>query len=172
TRDFTPAGRQSLPTTRIKPAPEPPGPETPVLRGTAIAASTFEPGEGEISHAVDGDENTFWHSRWSSDAAQPPHFLTVDYGREIQIAEVIYVARMDMANGHVRDYEIYLSRDGQNWGEPAIKGRIPAEADEERIKLPAPVKARYLKLVVLNAQRNQPYATVAELSVVEAPTGQ
>jgi beta-galactosidase len=172
TRDLVAVGRQGTPQNRVKPDPETLAGAIPVIRGKAIAASTFEPGEGEIQHAVDGDESTFWHSRWNGEPAQPPHFLMVDFERDINVTAVNYVARADMENGRVRNYEIYLGNDGQNWGVAAVKGRIAPDAASERIRLPQPVKARYLKFVVLSEQRNQPYATVAELSVVEAGADQ
>ncbi len=171
-RDFIAFGRVGPPQNRNKPTPElhqrAAEPTRPAIRGKAIAASSFEPGEGEIHHAVDGDENTFWHSRWSGEPAQPPHFLTLDFGREVNVSAVNYVARVDMENGHIRDYEIYLSMDGQNWGAPAAKGSISPGAAKERILLSKPVKARFLKLVVLSEQLGQPFATVAEMSVEEA----
>ena len=80
--------------------------------------------EGEPSHAIDGDPDTFWHSRWSGEAARPPHFLAIDFNRQLDVAAVVYTARKDMANGHVKDYEIYLSNDGKDWGQPAAKGRL------------------------------------------------
>ena len=38
-------------------------------------ASSFQAGEGDPQHALDGDESTIWHTRWSGDAAKPPHRL-------------------------------------------------------------------------------------------------
>jgi len=166
-KDFAPVGRQSVPQERTKPefevvvAP-------PTIHGKAIAASSYEAGEGEIQHATDGDEDTFWHSRWSGVPAQPPHFLVVDYEREVNIAAIHYIARYGNDNGHVRDYEIYLSKDNENWGEPVLKGLISRDAQDETFELPKPTKARYLKFVALSEQRRQPFATIAELEVIEA----
>ena len=172
TKDFAPAGRQSVPQTRIKPVPENNAGRAAILHGKAMAASSFEPGEGEIGNAVDGNEATFWHSRWNGEPARAPHFLTVDYGREVRVAAVNYVARTEGENGRVRDYEIYFSQDGQTWGESGIKGSISGGALTEAIRLPQPTTARYLKFVVLSEQRNQAFASIAELSVTEAATPQ
>jgi len=167
---FTDVARQAMPTGRQRPAlPEPDTARSGPV-GKVIAASSFEPGEGDLEHAVDGDPGTFWHSRWSNDEAQPPHFLVIDYGHEVNIADVIYTARADGDNGHVRDYEIYLSNDGKEWNTPAVKGRIRRNAETETIHLPQPVPARYMKFVILNEQNGRPFATVAELEVVEART--
>jgi len=135
---------------------------------TVVSVSSFEPGEGEPAHAVDGDPDTFWHSRWSGAPAQPPHFLVIDFAKPLNVAAVTYAARKDSGNGHVKDYEIYLSDDAKTWGTPAAKGKFRQNALEQTIRLPQPIKARYLKFVALNEQNGQPFATVAELDVIEA----
>ena len=136
--------------------------------GKIVGASSYEPGEGNPEHAIDGDPETFWHTRWSSDEAKPPHFLIVDYGRELNMAGVTYTARADGENGHVKDYEIYLSNDGKAWNSPAATGSFRRGADAETIHFANPIEARYLKFVVLSEQRGRSFASVAELEVIEA----
>lgn len=125
--------------------------------------------EGEPANALDDNVSTFWHSQYSSDKVQPPHHLIIDFGKTLNVASVIYTPRADMPNGRVKDYEIYLSEDEAQWGEPAAKGTMDRRAREETIKLSQVVKARFMKFVVLNEQSNQPFGSVAELDVVEAP---
>jgi beta-galactosidase len=48
------------------------------------------------------------------------------------------------------------------------RGRFRRNAEKETIRLPQPVKARYLKFVALSEQSGQPFATIAELEVEEA----
>jgi beta-galactosidase len=131
-----------------------------------ILASSFESGEGNPDHAVDGNPDTFWHSRWSSDEARPPHFLVIDYSRTLDIAGLIYTARSDGENGHVKDYKLYASLDGNDWGNPVASGRIDRDSSEETIRLAAPVRARYLKFVMLSGQHGEHYASVADLELV------
>jgi beta-galactosidase len=94
--------------------------------------------------------------------------LVIDFGKPLNVAAILYTARKEMTNGHVRDYEIYLSDNPQEWGSPAAKGRFRRNAEEETIRLSQPVKARYLKFVALSEQSGQPFATIAELDVEEA----
>jgi beta-galactosidase len=136
--------------------------------GKVIAADSFEPGEGDPSHAADGDLSTYWHTAWSSGESKPPHFIVVDYGHELELAGVIYTARVDGENGHVKDYEVYLSNDDKNWNAPVAKGTISRDADAETIKFKSPVHARYLKFIALNEQSGRAFATVAELEAIEA----
>jgi beta-galactosidase len=167
-KNLAAAGRQTLPPDRVKPALEKLAGAKSEPKGTVISASSFEPGEGELEHAVDGDEQTFWHSHWSGEAAQPPHFLVIDYGQPLNLDGMLYVARADKENGRVKDYEIYLSSDGQEWGKPAAQGSFRRDASEEIIQLRRPVRARYVKLVALGEQNGKPFAAVAELEAIVA----
>jgi hypothetical protein len=156
--------RVAAPDNRLKPAmPEPD--QAATIHGKVIEASSFEEGEGNPEHATDGDPETFWHSRWSHDEAQPPHFLVLDFGKPLDISALIYTARTDSENGHVKDYELYASNDAQSWSDPVARGRFPSRASEQRIGLAHPVTARYLKFVILSEQRDRPFVSVAELEV-------
>lgn len=144
------------------------GPYDPRARWK-VTASSFERGEGELGHVLDGNPGTFWHSRWSPTRAQPPHHLVIDFGKPLSVAAVAYQARQDgNHNGRVKDYEIFLSQDNKRWGEPAAKGTFPRQANQYTVRLPQPVRARYLKFVVLSEQAGQPYGAIAELDVVAA----
>jgi beta-galactosidase len=167
TKNLPEQGRKAASPDRVKPSlPKPDVAQA--IRGTVIAASSFEPGEGDPEHAVDGDPDTFWHSRWSQDEAQPPHFLVIDYAQPQNIAGLIYTARADGDNGHVKDYELYASNDGQTWGDPVAHGRFDRDRSDETIRLARPVTARYLKFVILSEQRGRAFATVAELELLVA----
>jgi beta-galactosidase len=162
-KDLSVAGRRGAPRDRLKPI-MPAHEVVKTVSGKVIAASSFEAGEGDPEHAVDGDTETFWHSRWSKDEAKPPHFLVIDYAHPLKITGLHYVARTDMDNGHVKDYELYASLDGKDWAKPVARGQFEDDP-EETIHLAAPVRARYLKFVILSEQQGRAIASVAELSV-------
>ena len=165
--DYLVAARSAMPAGRPRPvAPAPAKSTAPA--GKVIAASSFEDGEGNPEHAVDGDTTTFWHSHWSGHEAPPPHFLVIDYGHELDLAGLIYTARVDGENGHVKDYEVYLSKDAKTWNSPVAKGSFSRDADAETVRLAKPVRARYLKFVALSEQNGHAYASVAELEAIEA----
>jgi beta-galactosidase len=134
-----------------------------------VSASSFQPNEGEPGNAIDGDPGTFWHTRYSPDLPKHPHELVVDLGAPVKIAAVVYTDRADMTHGRVRDYEIYLSEDGNTWGEPAAKGQFrQGRSLEHTVRLASPVTARFMKFVALSEVEGQDYATIAELSIVKA----
>jgi beta-galactosidase len=144
------------------------GPYNRRTKWKVISCSSFEPGEGEPANALDGDPDTFWHSRWSSHKAQPPHHLTIDFGQPLTVAGVVYMTRHDKnINGTVKDYEIYLSNDAKHFGKPAAQGTFAKGPREQTVKLDKLVKARYLKFVMLSEQAGQPFGCVAELDVID-----
>jgi beta-galactosidase len=165
--DLAGAARQAMPAGRARLA-IPVAEKTAGPKGRIVAASSFEAAEGNPEHALDGDPTTFWHSRWSGTEARPPHFLVVDYGREINMAGFIYTARMDGDNGHIKDYEVYVSDDGQTWNTPVAKGRFDRDAEAETIHFAKAINARYLKFVALNEQNGRNFATIAELELIAA----
>ena len=132
-----------------------------------ITASSFQPGEGDPGHAIDGDPNTFWHSRYSPTEAPRPHFLVIDTGKTSKIAGLKYTGREDLGNGRVDEYEISLSADGRDWGQPVAHGHFHNDSSEQTVKWP-PVPARYVKFVPLSEVNGQVFSSVAELDLLFA----
>jgi beta-galactosidase len=131
-----------------------------------ITVSSYEGGEGEPGNAVDGQNGTFWHSRWSGQAATHPHWLAVDLGQSQTITAVTVLPRQgDNSNGRIKDYEIYVSEDGKEWGTPAAQGTWKNSGNEQTAKFKTPAKGRHLKLVALSEATGQKFATIAELDV-------
>ena len=86
-----------------------------------VSASSFEPGEGDPENVLDDNPATFWESKSDPDAAKPPHHLIVDFGKTLNVASIICTPRIGWGSRR-KDYEVYLSDDGTQWGEPAAKG--------------------------------------------------
>ena len=129
-------------------------------------ASSSESGEGDPMHALDSDPATFWHTRWSGEAARPPHRLVVDLGRPTKVGRVLLTPRQDGANGRIRAYEIATSDDGQNWT-TARKGELPNREQTQTLRFDAAATARYVRLTVLSDWSNRGWASLAEFDVGE-----
>ena len=128
-----------------------------------VSASSEERGE-EARNVIDGDPNTIWHSRWSGEnVPRHPHEIVVDMASTLTVSQFLYQPR-NSENGRIKDYELYFSQDGKHWGEK-ISGRFADSGSVQTVDLPAPVAARYFKLVALSEQRGREWASAAELSV-------
>ena len=136
--------------------------------GLQIAfASSQEPDEGDASYLVDGDPSTIWHTMYSITLAKYPHWVDFDAGKQKVIKGFSYLARQDGSlNGCIKDYEIYVSNDNKNWGEPVAKGSFEKTAKLQKVMFGKPVKARYVRLRALNEQSGQDYASGAEFTLV------
>lgn len=135
--------------------------------GWKVSASSAQPDEGDPAHILDGLEGTFWHSRWSKDPAAYPHWLVVDFGSPLTITEVTYLPRQGKnGNGRIKDYAIYLSDDGKQWGSPAAKGSFKNSESKQIAKLDKTATGRYMKFVALSEVSGQSFASIAELDVI------
>lgn len=136
--------------------------------GLQIAfASSQEPDEGDAAYLVDGDPSTIWHTMYSITLAKYPHWIDFDAGKQKVIKGFTYLARQDGSlNGCIKDYEIYVSNDNKNWGEPVVKGSFEKTAKLQKVMFGKPVKARYVRLRALNEQSGQDYASGAEFTLV------
>ncbi|WP_371631930.1 endo-alpha-N-acetylgalactosaminidase family protein [Streptomyces sp. NBC_01259] len=124
--------------------------------------------EGEdtpAAHALDGDPATWWGTGWSASSPDYPHHITLDLGGSHPLKEFRYLPRQNNTNDRIKDYEVYVSADGRNWGPPAAKGTWPDSADEQTVPLGGRTGG-YIKLVALSSVNGQPWAGAAELNVL------
>lgn len=70
---------------------------------------------GHASAIIDGKNNTYWHSNWggagaAGDATKKlPQFFQVDLGSEQTFRSIMYVPRVNLDNGTVYSFKVYVS---------------------------------------------------------------
>lgn len=134
-----------------------------------VEADSEETDEGPARLAIDGDPNTYWHTRYDPTAAPYPHYLVVDMGDIVTIGSFRYVPRQDGGvNGRVKAYEFYVSLDGQSWSSPVASGTFPNTSLPTRVRFAHPVTARFFRFTALSEQSGGPWASAAEIDVMRA----
>lgn len=127
-------------------------------------------GRNDAAFAIDGDSNTYWHTRWSADL-KLPHHITVDMGQVHRIAGFVYLPRQDgMLNGTVEHFRFETSEDGQAWSTAIEKGtfsNVRNNPDLQEVRFPA-VKARFFRFTALDEVWRNGWTSAAELSVIPA----
>ena len=128
---------------------------------------------GGYGSAIDGDPNTFWHTQWKNRSEGFPHTIDVQVAENpVKLCGHVYTGRAgDVPNGRVKGYELYVSNDGQNWGEPVAKGELKDTAEPQFIGLNG-VTAAYVRLKGLSAQPSaldQQVMSAAEIQIVKVP---
>lgn len=134
------------------------------------ASADSEQAGYEASQAIDGDPQTIWHTAWEPSPGPHPHHLTIEFQRELPIAALDYTPRQDMTNGRIGRFEIHVSRDGAAWGEAVASGQFAAGTATQRVAFAKPVSARFIRLTALSEVSGRPWAAIAELDLIPAPS--
>nr|NQU92303.1 discoidin domain-containing protein [Bacteroidota bacterium] len=116
--------------------------------------------------AFDDDPSTIWHTRWSSGSDPYPHEIQVDMGEIYKIYEFIYLNRQDGQNGRIREYELYITEDTLDWGNPVNTGEFENTAAPQTITFEEPPIGQYFRLLALSEVNGNAWASAAEFSVV------
>lgn len=124
-------------------------------------------GENAPASAIaDMNPETYWHTAWSVTMTKYPHWIDFDALETKTIKGFTYLPRQSNLNGCVKDYEIYVSTDGKNWGEPVAKGTFSRDLKQKRVELATPVKARYIRFRAMSSQTGVDYANGAEFNII------
>jgi hypothetical protein len=133
-----------------------------------------EQGDYPAANLMDGQPETLWSTSWDEHAPNFPHHLIVQLPQPAKLASITCLPRQDgNQNGWIREYAVYISADGKNWGQPIARGMFKRNADLQTVKFSEPVETRHLKFVALSGfDSSKPYASMAELDVILAGSGQ
>ncbi|SHJ16669.1 Por secretion system C-terminal sorting domain-containing protein [Tangfeifania diversioriginum] len=121
--------------------------------------------DGAAANAFDGDPDSFWHTEWYYSEPGQPHEIQIDLGRDYQISQLNYLPRQSSANGRVKNFELYVSNNTNNWGEAVAEGAFESGAGRKQIDFEAQ-SGQFVKFRSLSEQNGNPFTTVAELDFV------
>ncbi|SDL76825.1 alpha-L-fucosidase [Siphonobacter aquaeclarae] len=118
--------------------------------------------------AIDGDPQTVWYSPRSG---KYPHTLTLNLGQSTTLKGFTFLPDgSDHRSGTVYGYQVWVSEDGQNWGDPVAEGRfdnIQNSPIEQRVLFRTPKAGKYLRFTATEpTDSKQTWANVAELGVI------
>ena len=107
------------------------GENLPIKNFSKVNVSSFEEIDmgGKRTHgerAIDGDPESFWHSKWRDPSAEFPHWLSFDLGDEHWITGFSITSRIykNDRSTDITNWRFHVSSDGKNWTVVA-KGRFP-----------------------------------------------
>jgi hexosaminidase len=137
--------------------------------GITVTADSAETSaeNGAAVNAIDDNPYTIWHTAYTGGVAPLPHTLTLDLGATFRLGGVRYLPRQDGGlNGRAGDYEVAVSNDGTNWNTVA-SGQFANDQTEKEADF-ATTSARFLRFTVLSEVNGNQYASVAELTPLQA----
>ncbi len=116
---------------------------------TATAQTTSHPG----SHAADGDYLTYWDSnktlpvslRFDLGSARRVQYIGINQRED----SVSYARSSTEQSARIRDYRVFVSSDGVNWGTPIATGTLPSHRGVAFVDIPA-TTTRFVRLEVVS----------------------
>ena len=128
-------------------------------------ATSTSPTTDDAKYAIDGDENTIWHTRWGGDEPNYPHEFIIDMVDTYKVESFFYTPRKDGSNGRIKAYELYFSNDPTQWGAPAAIGEFFNTSGRQTVEIPSKPKARYIKIVAKSEAEGRVWASAAEFGI-------
>jgi lysophospholipase L1-like esterase len=115
------------------------------------------------TNALDGNSNTLWHTQWKN--VEGPHEIQIDLGAAFEVDALRYLPRPSgSSNGRIKNYHVYVSQNGMDWGLPVAIGQFVDSDSEQRVQF-SPKTGRFVKLVALSEVNNKRWASMAELNI-------
>ena len=125
---------------------------------------TGEPGAAE--NAIDGRDDSFWHTEWYYADPNHPHEIIIDLGDTYNVKGFRYLPRQDgWANGTVENYTFYVSNDGVYWGPSVAAGTFNADTAEKEVTFSGKI-GQYVRFVALSEIDGRPWTCVATLNIL------
>ncbi|MHC4440944.1 MAG: discoidin domain-containing protein, partial [Planctomycetota bacterium] len=141
----------------------------PTLLGSArLIMADSEAAEHKATNAIDGNPNSIWHTPWGEDAPAYPHEFQIELPESLEIKGFTYLPRQDMSNGWINEYEVYVSTDAENWGEPAATGTFERNRAKKKVLFDKNKEGRFFRFIALSGLDGQIFASMAELDIIPA----
>lgn len=121
---------------------------------------------GKAIYAFDRNKSTLWISENTN--KEENHFIAIDLGSKINISGFSYLPCLNACDGVVYKYEVFLSKDGENWGAPVSFGEfsnIQNNPVEQIITFEETTEARFIKFVAQSSTNESKLISAAEIEI-------
>jgi hypothetical protein len=132
---------------------------------SVIMADSEAPGH-KAHNLIDSNPNSIWHTPWGENAPAYPHEFRIELPESLEIKGFTYLPRQDMSNGWINKYQVYVSADDQNWGEPAATGNFEKNRNKKKVLFDKNREGRFFRFVALSGFDGQIFASTAEIDLI------
>ncbi len=123
------------------------------------------PEGGPARNVLDGNPDTYWHTLKGVTLASYPHEIRLNMGDERKVKGIVFQGAK-MKEARVKDYEVYISKDGKNWGDPVARGTMADTAEKQEALFFTPASGKFIRFVALSSHDGGDSAAVAELNII------
>src|SRR5699024_1737939 len=119
-----------------------------VPENMTATASSYQPGE-EPEKAIDGDDNTQWHSEWGNPTL--PHTFEIDMKLAYDLEKFEYLPRQGAGNGTILKYDLDVSLDGKTYKNIVKDSTFERNDRLKTIDFDDTVYARYIRVTITDS---------------------
>jgi hypothetical protein len=140
-----------------------------------VAVDSTQPGNGGAL-AIDGNDQTFWHTEYDPADPPHPHSIIVDLGASYTVTAFQHLRRQDgnssQVGGGIGGYQFYVSSTvmsvpcSASGGTAVASGTMPDVMTTSTIQT-TPKVGRYICLVALSEIEGNPWTSMAEMRVFQ-----
>ena len=132
-----------------------------------LSTNAQEPKEGPIKNLIDGNNGTFFHTRWSDPLLPLPHYFQINFKEEHENFALFYKNRTDntwTTDGRPSVVELQVSNDAQSWETVSTISGLPSQHSTEYTSgyIVAGRKFNYFRFNVIATTGNTSYFNLAE----------
>lgn len=133
----------------------------------SVTTNTYEvsdgPNGGPATYVLDNNEETYWHTRYSSDVVVRPHWLEIDMAQEVKVVIVELVPRQNNAWANFTDFKIQGRNSADDPWSDYGAFTLEGVSDVQRFTISGAPTMKYIKLVVISGRSD--HTALAEFSV-------
>lgn len=119
-----------------------------------VTTNTYQPYDsptgGPHTYVIDGDVETYWHSRYSDNVVPRPHWLEFDMKQKVRMDMVELVPRQNFAWANFTDFTIQgRNSDDEPWVDYGLF-KLEQVSDPQYFPIVSSPQVRYVRLVITN----------------------
>ena len=133
--------------------------------GWEVIAYSSQQGGLEASKMLDGNDNTYWHTSWTTPTPHP-HYVTIRTGAAAVTAQGLsYLNRHDNSGngGKIKNFIIEISNDGNSWTK--VDDYVGHLNGRQYYSFNGSKTFQYIKLTTSSDYEGKTHATIAELNL-------
>lgn len=124
--------------------------------------SSEQIGEGEVWKAFDGDLNTYWHTMYTPNLPDYPHYLTVKFNEKTELKAIAIARRLGNSNISTA-FSIEISEDGKTWNNAETFVIDNTIDGFQVVNFKSVISSKYLKIIGKMSPNGNRYMCVGEI---------
>lgn len=131
-----------------------------------LSVSSVEEADGGpyiADYMLDGDLNTFWHSRYTSSPCQFPHTINIDLKRKVELQKFGFCHRQTSIQA--KGVEIYGTNSVNGTYQKFMAFDLAQDKAMQYFTIGAPVVYRYIRIILTTSPSADKNAALAELEI-------